>query len=182
MDGDVYLDTFPGFLSAELDPKQAMRASRRAWDEFTVPQGALTWKILDDLELSLNEVRLQRMLAGTFSIYNQAHLEEELEDLKYKCKKGSPLFRAIYSQNFSIDRYEVWMTAVGAEKQNHEVHGVDNVKGGNIALLPLNDLVAQGAITQADADQLNAFRDGKMAKDALNPGGNKNAGRVNMAP
>ena len=149
------------FLSAELDPKQAMRAAKKAWEDFTVPQGALMWKILDDLQLSLNEVRLQRMLAGTFSIYNQANLDEELEDLRYKCKKGSPLFRAIYAQNCSIDRFEVWMTAVGAEKRNHEVHGVDNAKGGGIALLPLKDLVAQGAITQADADHLYAFRDGK---------------------
>ena len=82
------------FLSAELDPKQAMRAAKKAWEDFTVPQGALTWKILDDLQLSLNEVRLHWMLAGTFSIFNQANLEEELDDLKHKCKKDSPLYRA----------------------------------------------------------------------------------------
>ena len=54
--------------------------------------------MLDNLQIDLGKIRLQRMMAGVFSIYDPKSLEAELEELEHKCRKGTPLHRALLAK------------------------------------------------------------------------------------
>jgi hypothetical protein len=166
------------FLAAQLDPRAPARAARENWRNFPMPSGVLTWKVLDKLQLDDNKLRLQLKLAGVFNPDLPEHRAQEMEDLEFKCAKGTNLHRLIYMQSWKVDTYDQWMSVIHKEKQGLPVDGVTGKKDGGIQLLPIKDLVAVGLTTQ-EGDVLAQFRDGHLAKHGLSLGSGK---PVNIAP
>ncbi len=71
---------------------------------------------MNQLQIELNKVRLQRTFAGTFNMYDTNDLAEELRGLEDKCERGTPLHRLLYVQPFAITTFELWMTVLESEK------------------------------------------------------------------